>query len=101
MEVATTKLSVNDKRETFGWAMYDWANSAFSTTVGTVFLGPYLASLATVAAKASRMAWRIWEVFQSHRIPSCHIVFHSLWGCRCSSCQSWERSLIIHTCVSR
>ena len=31
---------VNDKREIFGWAMYDWANSAFSTTVVTVFLGP-------------------------------------------------------------
>lgn len=31
--------------------MYDWANSAFSTTVITVFLGPYLASLAAVAAK--------------------------------------------------
>ncbi len=44
---------VNDKREIFGWAMYDWANSAFSTTVGTVFLGPYLASLANQAAKAS------------------------------------------------
>ncbi len=43
---------VNDKREIFGWAMYDWANSAFSTTVGTVFLGPYLASLAAEAAKA-------------------------------------------------
>lgn len=42
---------VNDKREIFGWAMYDWANSAFSTTVGTVFLGPYLASLAAEAAK--------------------------------------------------
>lgn len=42
----------NDKREIFGWAMYDWANSAFSTTVGTVFLGPYLASLATDAAAA-------------------------------------------------
>jgi MFS transporter, UMF1 family len=41
------------KREIFGWAMYDWANSAFSTTVGTVFLGPYLASLAAEAAKAS------------------------------------------------
>jgi UMF1 family MFS transporter len=26
--------------------MYDWANSAFSTTVTTTFLGPYLASLA-------------------------------------------------------
>jgi UMF1 family MFS transporter len=43
----------NDKREIFGWAMYDWANSAFSTTVGTVFLGPYVASLAAEAAKTS------------------------------------------------
>jgi UMF1 family MFS transporter len=42
----------NDRREIFGWAMYDWANSAFSTTVGTVFLGPYIASLAAEAAKA-------------------------------------------------
>lgn len=44
---------VNDKREIFGWAMYDWANSAFSTTVGTVFLGPYLSGLVRVAAEAS------------------------------------------------
>jgi UMF1 family MFS transporter len=42
----------NDKREIRGWAFYDWANSAFSTTVGTVFLGPYLASLAAEAARA-------------------------------------------------
>jgi UMF1 family MFS transporter len=41
----------NDKREIFGWAMYDWANSAFSTTIGTVFLAPYVASLAANAAK--------------------------------------------------
>lgn len=41
---------INDKRETRGWAMYDWANSAFSTTVGTVFLGPYIATLARAAA---------------------------------------------------
>lgn len=45
--------AVNDKREIFGWAMYDWANSAFSTTVGTVFLGPYVAALAGDAAKSS------------------------------------------------
>lgn len=32
--------------------MYDWANSAFSTTIGTVFLGPYLANLAETAAQA-------------------------------------------------
>ncbi|HCM97117.1 MAG: MFS transporter [Chloroflexi bacterium GWB2_49_20] len=44
---------VNDKKEIRGWAMYDWANSAFSTTVGTVFLGPYLASLAATAALTS------------------------------------------------
>ena len=44
---------VNDRREIFGWAMYDWANSAFSTTVGTVFLGPYVASLARGAAEAA------------------------------------------------
>ena len=50
--MAQTALPVNDKREIFGWAMYDWANSAFSTTVGTVFLGPYVASLAGDAAKA-------------------------------------------------
>src|SRR5512140_3573279 len=43
---------VNDKREIFGWAMYDWANSAFSTTIGTVFLGPYVASLAATAGKS-------------------------------------------------
>jgi MFS transporter, UMF1 family len=42
---------INDRREIFGWAMYDWANSAFSTTVGTVFLGPYVASLAASAGK--------------------------------------------------
>ncbi len=53
MAETTGKLSVNDKRETFGWGMYDWANSAFSTTVGTVFLGPYLASLASAVAKLS------------------------------------------------
>jgi len=43
---------INNKKEIFGWAMYDWANSAFSTTIGTVFLGPYLASLAATAAEA-------------------------------------------------
>ncbi len=50
--VVTDQPVVNDKREIFGWAMYDWANSAFSTTIGTVFLGPYLASLAAGAAEA-------------------------------------------------
>jgi UMF1 family MFS transporter len=48
-----TQPQVNDKREIFGWAMYDWANSAFSTTIGTVFLAPYVAALARTAAEAA------------------------------------------------
>ncbi len=54
MAIAQTETpKINDKREIFGWAMYDWANSAFSTTIGTVFLGPYVASLAAQAASLS------------------------------------------------
>ncbi len=33
-----------------GWYLYDWANSAFATTVVTLFLGPYLTSLAKAGA---------------------------------------------------
>src|SRR5690349_14892679 len=40
-------------REQRGWYMYDFANSAFSTTVVTLFLGPYLTALARSAADAS------------------------------------------------
>lgn len=36
----------NDRREIFGWMMYDWANSAFFTTIVGVLIGPYLLSLA-------------------------------------------------------
>jgi len=42
--------AINDKREIFGWAMYDWANSAFSTTIGAAFLGKYIYELAKQAA---------------------------------------------------
>jgi UMF1 family MFS transporter len=41
------------KREQVGWCMYDFANSAFYTTVITLFLGPYLTALATNGADAS------------------------------------------------
>lgn len=43
---------MNDRRELFGWYIYDWANSAFYTTVVTVFLGPYLTTVAKAAADA-------------------------------------------------
>jgi UMF1 family MFS transporter len=39
-------------REKWGWYLYDWANSAFATTVVALFLGPYLTVLAKAAAGA-------------------------------------------------
>ena len=33
-------------REQRAWYWYDWANSAYTTTIGTVFFGPYFISLA-------------------------------------------------------
>ncbi len=53
MASESVDILANDKKEIFGWGMYDWANSAFSTTVGTVFLGPFVASLARSAAEAA------------------------------------------------
>jgi UMF1 family MFS transporter len=40
------------RRERRGWYFYDWANSAFATTVLNVFLGPYLTTVAKAAADA-------------------------------------------------
>jgi UMF1 family MFS transporter len=55
-DVSTVTGPVVDRalrRERFGWYSYDWANSVFSTTVVTVFLAPYLTSIAEHAADAS------------------------------------------------
>ncbi len=37
-------------REQRGWYFYDWANSAYVTTTGTVLYGPYLTTVARAAA---------------------------------------------------
>jgi MFS transporter, UMF1 family len=39
----------NDRREIFGWTMYDWANSAFTTTVVAALFGPYLTAITQAA----------------------------------------------------
>ena len=61
MSVPTTGFEVptpaepgtSTRRERVGWYFYDWANSAFSTTVISVFLGPYLTAIAENAAGCS------------------------------------------------
>lgn len=44
-----TPIEPNQRREIFGWMLYDWANSAFFTTVIAVMLGPYLIATAEKA----------------------------------------------------
>jgi UMF1 family MFS transporter len=45
-ETTTASLDKNDPREVFGWKMYDWANSAFYTTVVGALFSPYITRLA-------------------------------------------------------
>ena len=52
---ASEAITINDKREINGWVMYDWANSAFSTTVVTALLGPYILDLAKSSATPIRV----------------------------------------------
>ena len=49
---ASTISKVNSRREKVGWYFYDWANSAYYTTVVTVFIGPYLTLITKAAADA-------------------------------------------------
>ncbi|WP_052390090.1 MFS transporter [Streptomyces sp. NRRL B-24484] len=51
--VETPTESRSLRRMQFGWYVNDWANAAFSATVLTVFLGPYLTSVAKNAADAA------------------------------------------------
>jgi UMF1 family MFS transporter len=45
-----TITATSTRNERTGWYFYDWANSAFSTTVVTVFLGPFLTAVTEQAA---------------------------------------------------
>ena len=48
-DTAVAPPPVATRRERVGWYFYDWANSAFSTTVIAVFLSPYLTEIAKAA----------------------------------------------------
>lgn len=50
--MSTTDI-VSTPRERAGWYLYDWANSAFPTTVVTALLGPYLTDVAKAGADAN------------------------------------------------
>ena len=46
-------------REQKAWYWYDWANSAYTTTIGTVFFGPYFINLAenAVGGRTAGSRW--------------------------------------------
>ncbi|MBB5931646.1 MFS transporter [Streptomyces echinatus] len=50
VRVRTADETAGRRREQRGWYVYDWACSVYSTSVLTVFLGPYLTSVAERAA---------------------------------------------------
>ncbi len=62
--------AVYSRSEQRAWYMYDWANSAFATTVVGVMMGPYLSSLARAAADARGFVYPL-------GIP---VAAEALWG---------------------
>ena len=65
---APAPAPASTRRERTGWYFYDWANSAFSTTVITVFLGPFLTAVAEQAAGCSTDA----DTCRRHGPPAGH-----------------------------
>lgn len=49
----------NDPKEIFGWIVYDWANSAFYTTVVAALFGEYLTSLAQETVGENGLLFRL------------------------------------------
>ena len=41
-----TVLLPNTRREVWGWAMYDWANSAYQTTIIAAVFPPFFSAYA-------------------------------------------------------
>lgn len=53
-------IKPNQPREIFGWMLYDWANSAFYTTVIAVLLGPYLVAMAEASVGKDGLILDLW-----------------------------------------
>ncbi|MFF0577811.1 MFS transporter [Streptosporangium saharense] len=59
-EQAVGESPASRRRQQRGWYFYDWANSAFNSTVLTVFLGPYLTTIAENAAGGRPYVQVLW-----------------------------------------
>ena len=50
---ATGLVEPSVRREQIGWSFYEWATAGFTTTVVTVFIGPYLTTVTKAAADSN------------------------------------------------
>ena len=57
--MSLTDRAYADAREVRGWQLYDWANSAFTTTVVAALAGPYLTSVAKAGAGPDGVLFRV------------------------------------------
>jgi len=58
--IATPEDGPDRAREIRGWCLYDWASSAFVTTVAAALFPPFFRSLATTAGVANATATAYW-----------------------------------------
>jgi UMF1 family MFS transporter len=53
MSAPALTTAIDNRREQVGWYFYEWATAGFTTTVVSVFIGPYLTTVTKAAADAS------------------------------------------------
>ncbi len=58
--MAATSFAKNDRKEIFGWIMYDWANHAFFTLFLGVLIGEYLTALTQKAVGENGAVITLW-----------------------------------------
>ena len=58
-ENTQTAPAKNDRREIFGWIVYDWANSGFYTTVVAALFGDYVTRLAQASVGANGVIFKL------------------------------------------
>ena len=71
---------MSDKKQIFGWAMYDWANSAYMTTVAAAVLPIYFANV-IVGEKGVEI---FGTVYSSQALWAFMISFAAMWTFFCA-----------------
>ena len=73
MTAPNPAFAKNDPREVFGWKVYDWANSAFSTTIVGALYGPYLTEVTqkTVGENGSILDFGFFAITAKSFFPTC------------------------------